>query len=185
MGLLYWIIKKLVQTTIKIYFKNIHIIGEENIPLDGPLIICGNHSNQFIDPMMIMNYCPRQISFTMASSSYNKPVIGTAAKMMKAIPVNRPEDFKKEGIGRIKLNDKNESEINVKINFLFDQGINTKFIDETKNLKDGFSIMIDASIFMVDKIINDKKLLLKLLNFEDIKLLDKRIEYKYYVNFLI
>lgn len=103
MGLLYWLIKTASQTSTKIYFKTIYVIGQENIPKDGPLIICGNHSNQFIDPMMIMNYCDREISFTMAASSFNKRVVGTFAKMLNVIPVNRPEDYKMKGSGKVRV----------------------------------------------------------------------------------
>jgi glycerol-3-phosphate O-acyltransferase/dihydroxyacetone phosphate acyltransferase len=94
MGLIYYLVKSVSHLSTKIYFKTIYVIGQENIPKDGPLIICGNHSNQFIDPMMIMNYCEREISFTMAASSFNKKVIGTIAKMLNVIPVYRAEDYK-------------------------------------------------------------------------------------------
>lgn len=72
MRFIYDLVKLLCKTINTIYFKSIYLIGEDNIPNDGPLIICGNHSNQFIDPMLIMTYCQRELNFTMAASSYKK-----------------------------------------------------------------------------------------------------------------
>ena len=75
------------------------------------MIICGNHANQFIDPMMIMSNLNRKVSFTMAASSYSKPVIGQVAKALKVIPVHRPEDHKKKSTGKITF--ESEKEISV------------------------------------------------------------------------
>ena len=51
--------------------------------------------------MMIMSNINRQISFTMAASSYSKPVVGQIDKILKVIPVHRPEDHKKKSTGKI------------------------------------------------------------------------------------
>jgi len=96
----YTFVKYLAKSAVGIYFRKIYVMGVDNIPDDGPVIICGNHSNQFIDPMMILKYSKRKVNFTMAASSYNKPTIGTCAKLINVIPVTRPEDFKKKGNGK-------------------------------------------------------------------------------------
>ena len=75
------------------------------------MIICGNHANQFVDPMMIMSNVNRKISFTMAASSYSKPLIGQIAKLLKVIPVHRPEDHKKKSIGKIRFESTNELKV--------------------------------------------------------------------------
>ena len=96
----YEFVKYLAKSAVGIYFRKIYVMGEDNIPTDGPVIICGNHSNQFIDPMMILKYSKRKVNFTMAASSYNKPTIGICAKLINVIPVTRPEDFKRKGMGK-------------------------------------------------------------------------------------
>jgi glycerol-3-phosphate O-acyltransferase/dihydroxyacetone phosphate acyltransferase len=117
----YLFVKYLAKSAVGIYFRKIYVVGEDNIPYDGPVIICGNHSNQFIDPMMILKYSKRKVNFTMAASSYNKPTIGTCAKLINVIPVNRPEDYKKKGIGKAYFINSSEIKvifINFFINFL-------------------------------------------------------------------
>lgn len=101
MNIVYFIVKNFLDSLVGVYFRKVYVIGSENIPDDGPVIICGNHSNQFIDPMMILKYSKRKINFTMAASSFNKKVIGTLAKLLNVIPVNRPEDYKIKGTGTV------------------------------------------------------------------------------------
>jgi len=79
------------------------------------LIICGNHANQFIDPMMIMANTTREITFTMAASSYSKPVIGQLAKAIRVIPVHRPEDHKKPGTGKIRFELENQLTVIIRL----------------------------------------------------------------------
>lgn len=64
---------------------------------------------------MIMANVNRQVSFTMAASSYSKPVIGQVAKALKVIPVHRPEDHKKKSKGKIIFDSENE----LKVKFIY------------------------------------------------------------------
>jgi hypothetical protein len=59
-----------------------------------------------------MSYSKRVLSFLMAAVSFNKRVIGDAAKVLNAIPVMRPEDYKVKGKGKVKF--VNSKEIMVK-----------------------------------------------------------------------
>jgi len=34
------------------FFQEIDVVGLENIPTEGPLIICANHNNQFVDGLV-------------------------------------------------------------------------------------------------------------------------------------
>jgi len=106
------------------YFRNIHVDHVENMPLSGPTILCCNHSNQFMDAMILISQCPRPLSFCFAASSFNKPIVGYLAKKINVIPVNRAEDLKKSGKGKVSMT----SDIDIK-------GFGTKFISEVKKNK--------------------------------------------------
>jgi len=112
MNFAYNLVQNLVKSAVGIYFRKVYVIGEDNIPNQGPVILCGNHSNQFIDPMMILKFSKRKVNFTMAATSFNKRIIGTCAKLLNVIPVNRPEDFKKKATGKVKF--LNSKELKVK-----------------------------------------------------------------------
>lgn len=102
MSFVYAFIKKLIDIITFLYFRKTYIVGLENIPDNDPVIICCNHANQFIDAIMIASCVNnKQVSFTMAASSFKKSVIGTFARLINAIPVKRPEDDKKKGKGKL------------------------------------------------------------------------------------
>ena len=132
------------------YFRNIHVSGLENMPMEGPTILCCNHSNQFMDGMLIISHCPRPLSFCFAASSYNKPIVGYLAKKINVIPVYRAEDSKILGKGKIIMT----SDTDV-------QGFNSKFISEVKknkNFKLGIhSLLIQKKYkLIVEKVIDEE-----------------------------
>jgi glycerol-3-phosphate O-acyltransferase/dihydroxyacetone phosphate acyltransferase len=132
------------------YFRNIHVAGIENMPMEGPTILCCNHSNQFMDGMLIISQCPRPLSFCFAASSFNKPIVGYLAKKINVIPVYRAEDSKIQGKGNLIMT--SDTDI---------QGFNTKFISDVKNNKN-FNLGIHALLIqkkyklIVEKVIDEE-----------------------------
>lgn len=77
------------------------IVGIDNIPRHGPVIFSGNHSNQFVDGLMVMTTAQHRVGFLIAEKSYNHPVVGSFARLAGAVPVARPQDSVKPMPGRI------------------------------------------------------------------------------------
>ncbi|GBG25294.1 Glycerol-3-phosphate O-acyltransferase 1 [Hondaea fermentalgiana] len=96
------VITSLSNFILGVFFSRVEIVNQEHIPDEGPVILYGNHFNQFVDAMCMMRAAQRPVSFIIAESSMHKPIIGTAAKMLEAVPVIRPQDRAKDGPGRIK-----------------------------------------------------------------------------------
>ena len=132
------------------YFRYIHVTGVENMPMEGPTILCCNHSNQFMDGMLIISQCPRPLSFCFAASSYNKPIVGYLAKKINVIPVYRAEDSKMNGKGKIIMTSSTDI-----------QGFNTKFISDVKKNKNFnlgiHSILVQKNYkLIVEKVIDEE-----------------------------
>lgn len=122
------------------------------MPMEGPTILCCNHSNQFMDAMLIIAQCPRPLSFCFAASSFNKPIVGYLAKKINVIPVYRAEDSKMKGKGEIIMT----SDTDIK-------GFKTKFISDikkNKNFKLGIhSLLIQRKYkLMVEKVIDEENI---------------------------
>ena len=134
------------------YFRNIHVDRVENMPLSGPTILCCNHSNQFMDAMLLISHCPRPLSFCFAASSFNKPIVGYLAKKINVIPVNRAEDLKMGGKGKVMM----ISDTDIK-------GFGTKFISEIKKNKN-FKLGVHSLLIMkkykliVEKILDEENI---------------------------
>ena len=134
------------------YFRNIHVDHVENMPQEGPTILCCNHSNQFMDAMLLISHCPRPLSFCFAASSFNKPIVGYLAKKINVIPVNRAEDLKMNGRGKISM----LSDIDIK-------GFGTKFISDAnknKNFKLGVHALLIMKKYrlMVEKVLDEENI---------------------------
>ena len=41
----YYIVHLMSRLSAYIFFRKVHLVGMENIPKEGPLIICGTHNN--------------------------------------------------------------------------------------------------------------------------------------------
>jgi 1-acyl-sn-glycerol-3-phosphate acyltransferase len=146
MFLIYWLIKKFAQAIASIYFKKIHVVGLSNIPKEGPVIFCGNHANQFIDPIMIASNTVRQLSFTIAASSFSKPIVGDVARAVKAIPVKRPEDSKVKGVGKLVISGNKIT------------GKGTQFVDQGEKIGKGWSLLISNKTVVVKNVIDNENL---------------------------
>ena len=96
-----WLVRLYFRILLYSYYREIDVIGVENVPLTGPVIFCGNHQNQFVDGVMLYAHCPREPSFIIAKKSMGRRVVGDVANFMNCIPVRRPQDEAKSASGLI------------------------------------------------------------------------------------
>eukprot|EP00735_Rhodelphis_limneticus_P011225 TRINITY_DN4297_c0_g1::TRINITY_DN4297_c0_g1_i1::g.7943::m.7943 TRINITY_DN4297_c0_g1::TRINITY_DN4297_c0_g1_i1::g.7943 ORF type:complete len:661 (-),score=124.27,sp/Q9P7P0/YOL4_SCHPO/33.22/2e-84,Acyltransferase/PF01553.16/3.5e-14 TRINITY_DN4297_c0_g1_i1:59-2041(-) len=90
---LYTSLRFLFHYVLRLNFRRVTVIGSDNIPKDGPVILTGNHANQFIDSLLLVSEVDRPVSFLIAMKSLRRPVIGHLASALNAIGVERPQDL--------------------------------------------------------------------------------------------
>ncbi|WP_174613616.1 lysophospholipid acyltransferase family protein [Virgibacillus ihumii] len=66
----------------------IKVVGKENVPKEGPVIICSNHISN-LDPPVVGITSPRDIYFMAKGELFEKPVLGTLLRKIHAFPVRR------------------------------------------------------------------------------------------------
>mmetsp|Transcript_116969 Transcript_116969/g.330984 ORF Transcript_116969/g.330984 Transcript_116969/m.330984 type:complete len:588 (+) Transcript_116969:87-1850(+) len=84
------------------FFTSVEMVGMEHLPKDGPVILIGNHNNQFVDGLILLTSCHREISFMIAQKSFDRPLVGFLAKAFHSIPVSRPQDSAFGGSGKVR-----------------------------------------------------------------------------------
>ena len=82
----YYFVQVFFRVIFKILFR-IEIIGRENIPKTGPLIVASNHAS-LLDPPLVGASSTRKVCF-MAKEELFVPILGTIYKSLGAFPVKR------------------------------------------------------------------------------------------------
>lgn len=87
---MYAFLRGLMRFLVDVYLVGLFkISGAENIPREGPLVICPNHIGT-IDPPLVPAYVPRGDSWSMAKSEYfGRPLVNWLFRNYHAFPVVR------------------------------------------------------------------------------------------------
>lgn len=62
--------------------------GKENIPCEGPFLLCANHRS-YKDPILIATGCNRDLTFMAKEELFRKPGLGWLIKKLGAFPIKR------------------------------------------------------------------------------------------------
>ncbi|NRD80590.1 1-acyl-sn-glycerol-3-phosphate acyltransferase [Bacillus sp. BRMEA1] len=82
----------------------IEVIGKEDFPKEGGVLLCSNHIHNF-DPIVVGIMAPRTVHFMAKEELFNVPVIGGLVKKLNAFPVKRgltDRDALRKGINVLK-----------------------------------------------------------------------------------
>ncbi len=82
----------LCRLLLRIFFRRIEVTGAENLPATGPVMFVLNHPNGLIDPLFILAFAGRPVSFLAKEPLFRWPVIGAALRALDALPVYRAKD---------------------------------------------------------------------------------------------
>ncbi|RLB48404.1 MAG: hypothetical protein DRJ42_23305 [Deltaproteobacteria bacterium] len=80
------------QLILRVFFREIEIVGEENVPADGPVVFVSNHPNALLDPFFLLCRSPRQVVFLAKEPLFRMPLVGRLVKAFGSLPVYRKQD---------------------------------------------------------------------------------------------
>jgi glycerol-3-phosphate O-acyltransferase/dihydroxyacetone phosphate acyltransferase len=78
-----------------IFFRRIELLGTENVPQRGAVVFAVNHPNGLVDPLFLICFAPRLVSFLAKAPLFGYPVIGWFVRAFDSIPVYRKQDHTK------------------------------------------------------------------------------------------
>src|SRR5437763_3468998 len=84
-------ITPILRLIARTFFRRIEIVGWEKVPR-GPVIFAANHPNGLIDPLFLLCFVPRPVSFLAKAPLFRMPLIGWFARGIDSIPVYRTQD---------------------------------------------------------------------------------------------
>jgi glycerol-3-phosphate O-acyltransferase/dihydroxyacetone phosphate acyltransferase len=87
---------RLVQTlgrlVIKAWFRSVEAHGMDQISSDRPILVCANHANGFVDPVLLAATSPRPVRFLAKSTLWKVPGVGPLLDLAGVLPVYRRQD---------------------------------------------------------------------------------------------
>jgi 1-acyl-sn-glycerol-3-phosphate acyltransferase len=86
------LLRRIAAVLLRIFFRRVSIAGLENIPRGAPVIFAPNHPNSLVDPLLLLAFAPREITFLAKEPLFHAPIIGWLVRWAGAIPVFRKQD---------------------------------------------------------------------------------------------
>ena len=83
-----------IRLAARIFFRRIEIAGAERVP-DSPVIFAVNHPNGLIDPLFLLCFAPRPVSFLAKAPLFRTPLTRWFVRAFDSIPVYRKQDAAK------------------------------------------------------------------------------------------
>src|SRR4051812_1585085 len=84
--------RAVARLILKVFFREVEVVGAERIPRDRPLVLVANHVNGLIDPLLLMGPLPVMPRFLGKSTLWKIWILRPFLNLAGAIPVYRRQD---------------------------------------------------------------------------------------------
>ncbi len=95
--MIYSFLKLIVQISVRLFFRKIHVEGRQNLVCREPCILVANHPNTLLDPLVIARIVKQQIYFLANGSLFDTPLKSRLMYALNMIPIYRKQDIEKLG----------------------------------------------------------------------------------------
>ncbi len=89
---MYRICRALLRLGLYGFFRRIHIQAKGRIPVEGPVLFVSNHTNAFVDPLLVLTNVRRKVTLTAKSTLVKNPLLWAVIRALDAILLHREGD---------------------------------------------------------------------------------------------
>ena len=82
----------LARVLLNLFYRGIEIVGLPRLPAAGPVVLCANHHNALVDPMLLIACLPRRLRGIAKSTLFRHRILGPWIRLAGSISVERPQD---------------------------------------------------------------------------------------------
>lgn len=90
--MVYRILAWFLRVVTRVFFRQVEIVGLENIPPAGGVLFAGNHPNSLIDPILIITSCGRKVHFAAKDALFKGRLMRAVLRGLGAVPIQRRDD---------------------------------------------------------------------------------------------
>jgi glycerol-3-phosphate O-acyltransferase / dihydroxyacetone phosphate acyltransferase len=88
----YRFLRWLLGAAMRVFFRQIEVVGLEHVPVRGPVIFAGNHPSSLIDPILIITSCGRVVHFAAKDTLFKRRLLRRVLRGLGAVPLQRRDD---------------------------------------------------------------------------------------------
>jgi 1-acyl-sn-glycerol-3-phosphate acyltransferase len=88
----YRILTWFLRVVARVFFRQVEIVGLDNVPTTGGVLFAGNHPNSLIDPILIITSCGRKVHFAAKDVLFKGRLLRAVLRGLGAVPIQRRDD---------------------------------------------------------------------------------------------
>ena len=88
----YRLLRAFLRIAVRVFYRQVEVVGLENVPVEGPVIFAGNHPNSLIDPVLLVATCGRVVQFAAKDTLFESRLLRVFLKALGAVPIRRKMD---------------------------------------------------------------------------------------------
>ena len=96
--MLYRLLRDTAAISLRWYYADIAVQGQERVPRDGPLLIVANHPNALIDPLLVGTAVSRHVLLTAKATLFEQPALAWLLRVVGVVPLRRAKDEAHDGV---------------------------------------------------------------------------------------
>lgn len=96
-GVAYRVLTWFLRVVTRVFFRQVEVVGLENVPATGPVLFAGNHPNSLIDPILIITTCGRKVHFAAKDSLFKGRIMRAVLRGLGAVPLARKVEHDGKG----------------------------------------------------------------------------------------
>jgi len=89
---IYRLMRALWRAALFGFFRRIEVQGRGNVPARGPVLIVANHTNAFIDGLLMLTRLDRPVTLTVKSTLRKNPLLAALIRALHVIEFHRSQD---------------------------------------------------------------------------------------------
>lgn len=90
--MLYAVLRLVARTALHWYYRSIDVVGAEQVPASGPLILAANHPNALVDALLVATSIDREVRLTAKATLLEHPLTRLVVLATGVVPLRRRAD---------------------------------------------------------------------------------------------
>ena len=90
------LVRRLGRLAVRFYYPRIEFTGRDQLPADGSVLVCANHANSLLDPVLVGMTARRPVRFFAKAPLFKAPVLGPLMGALGMIPAFRGQDDRRQ-----------------------------------------------------------------------------------------